>query len=153
MDGTSLCLPTADSLYFFGLLKLYGISVSPDPTKARECIRKAAELRHLDAMFALGVILFHGKGAISGTIMFKRHYKLIWPKCTIGLVVPSERAFVVERHTIEWFVVRHNLERPPSDITTTVTSRKTENWAPKKEGTFLALLTRAYFLRLQSSSV
>lgn len=52
----------ADSLYFLGLLKLYGISVSPDAAKALECIRKAAELRHLEAMAALGVMLLHGRG-------------------------------------------------------------------------------------------
>lgn len=52
----------ADSLYFLGLLKLYGISVSPDAAKALEYMRKAAELRHLDAMAALGVMLLHGRG-------------------------------------------------------------------------------------------
>lgn len=56
------CLPTSDSLYFLGLLKLYGISVSPDAGKALEYIRKAAELRHPEAMAALGVMLLHGRG-------------------------------------------------------------------------------------------
>jgi len=51
-----------DSLYFLGLLKLYGISVSPDAGKALEYMRKAAELRHLEAMAALGVMLLHGRG-------------------------------------------------------------------------------------------
>lgn len=51
-----------DSLYFLGLLKLYGISVSPDASKALEYMRKAAELRHLEAMAALGVMLLHGRG-------------------------------------------------------------------------------------------
>lgn len=51
-----------DSLYFLGLLKLYGISVAPDAGKALEYIRKAAELRHHEAMAALGVMLLHGGG-------------------------------------------------------------------------------------------
>lgn len=55
----------ADSLYFLGLLKLYGISVSPDAVKALELMRKAAELRHLEAMAALGVMLLHGRGDIT----------------------------------------------------------------------------------------
>lgn len=54
--------PLADSLYFLGLLKLYGISVSPDDEKALELMRKAAELRHVEAMAALGVMLLHGRG-------------------------------------------------------------------------------------------
>lgn len=71
---------TADSLYFLGLLKLYGISVSPDAAKALEYIRKAAEQRHLDAMVALGIMLFHGQGILvykfsqwtDGTVRQKR---------------------------------------------------------------------------------
>lgn len=55
-------LLSVDSLYFLGLLKLYGISVSPDAAKALEYMRKAAELRHLEAMAALGVMLLHGRG-------------------------------------------------------------------------------------------
>ncbi|CAN0365395.1 unnamed protein product, partial [Ectocarpus sp. 13 AM-2016] len=51
-----------DSLYFLGLLKLYGISVAPDADKALEYMRKAAELRHHEAMAALGVMLLHGRG-------------------------------------------------------------------------------------------
>lgn len=55
-------LLSVDSLYFLGLLKLYGISVSPDAAKALEYMRKSAELRHLEAMAALGVMLLHGRG-------------------------------------------------------------------------------------------
>lgn len=58
----------ADSLYFLGLLKLYGISVSLDAVKALELMRKAAELRHLEAMAALGVLLLHGRGEIDKKI-------------------------------------------------------------------------------------
>ena len=63
----------ADSLYFLGLLKLYGISVSPDAAKALEFIRKAAELRHLEAMAALGVMLLHGRGETTAYRMTHEH--------------------------------------------------------------------------------
>ena len=36
--------------------------MSPDAGKALEYMRKAAELRHPDAMAALGVMLLHGRG-------------------------------------------------------------------------------------------
>eukprot|EP00904_Undaria_pinnatifida_P009282 jgi/Undpi1/5484/HiC_scaffold_2.g00763.m1 len=78
-----------DSLYFLGLLKLYGISVSPDAGKALECIRKAAELRHLEAMAALGVMLLHGRGC---TTRGKESVTSISTRQTSGSIVRPPRA-------------------------------------------------------------
>lgn len=78
----------ADSLYFLGLLKLYGISVSPDAVKALECIRKAAELRHLEAMAALGVMLLHGRGETTAHRWDKRNQH----ELLVALLLPQQIA-------------------------------------------------------------
>lgn len=53
---------STDSLYFLALLKLYGISVTPDEAMALGLMRKAAEQRHPEAIVALGMMLLHGRG-------------------------------------------------------------------------------------------
>ena len=54
--------PTA-SLYFLGLLRLYGQGGLPvDPVKAYANIQEAANLDHHEAQTALGLMLLHGHG-------------------------------------------------------------------------------------------
>lgn len=78
-----------DSLYFLGLLKLYGISVAPDADKALEYMRKAAELRQHEAMAALGVMLLHGRGEATWTCLrttrASREASRVWPVGTTQL--------------------------------------------------------------------
>lgn len=51
-----------ESLYFFGLLKLYGISVPRDEQVASDSFRKAGDLGHPEAATALGTMLSNGIG-------------------------------------------------------------------------------------------
>lgn len=60
--GIALSCYAPDSLYFLGLLKLYGISVTSDAVMAVDLLRKSAEMRHPEAMAALGVMLVNGRG-------------------------------------------------------------------------------------------
>lgn len=95
-----------DSLYFLGLLKLYGISVSPDAGKALEYMRKAAELRHLEAMAALGVMLLHGRGRPStevlyylrGEIVSEKRMRVIQHSALCNRVVRQLNLHVFRRH-------------------------------------------------------
>ena len=51
-----------ESLYFFGLLKLYGISVLRDEQVASDSFRRAGDLGHPEAATALGTMLSNGIG-------------------------------------------------------------------------------------------
>lgn len=51
-----------DSIYYFGLLKLYGISLSKSESVAAQNIKRAAELGHVEATTAYGVLLMTGIG-------------------------------------------------------------------------------------------
>jgi TPR repeat protein len=51
-----------DSLYFFGLMKLYGLVLSKSEPVGAQHIRRAAELEHPEATTAYGVLLMHGTG-------------------------------------------------------------------------------------------
>lgn len=50
----------ADNIYFYGLLKMYGISMIKDVKGAASEFRRAAEKGHKDAATALGVMLLSG---------------------------------------------------------------------------------------------
>ena len=51
-----------DNIYFYGLLKLYGISVSKDLAVAAQNFNRASTLGHKDATTAYGVMLMSGHG-------------------------------------------------------------------------------------------
>ena len=53
-----------ESIYFFGLLKLYGISVPIDAVVACESFRKAGNLGHALAATAHGTMLSNGIGVL-----------------------------------------------------------------------------------------
>ena len=49
-----------DSMYFYGLCKLYGLELSKEPHVAKEYFMKAAALGHKEATSALGAMLYLG---------------------------------------------------------------------------------------------
>jgi len=51
-----------NKIYYYGLLKLYGISLTKDPQIAMEYIKEAAELGHIEAMTAIAVSYMYGNG-------------------------------------------------------------------------------------------
>jgi len=51
-----------DNIYFYGLLKLYGISLSADAAIAAQHFLRASNLGHKDATTAYGVMLLTGRG-------------------------------------------------------------------------------------------
>jgi hypothetical protein len=51
-----------DNIYFYGLLKLYGISLSQDSAAAAASFLRAAQLGHKEATTAYGVSLSYGYG-------------------------------------------------------------------------------------------
>lgn len=51
-----------DSIYYLGLLKLYGVGLTKNPAVALENFRKAAALGHLEAQTAAAVMLLTGNG-------------------------------------------------------------------------------------------
>ena len=52
-----------DSLYFLGLLRLYGQGGLPeDATKAAKNFRHSAEIGHDEAQTAYAMLLYHGHG-------------------------------------------------------------------------------------------
>ena len=51
-----------ESIYFFALLKLYGISLPKDVASALQSFRKASELGHAEAATAAGVMYLTGVG-------------------------------------------------------------------------------------------
>ena len=51
-----------DNIYFYGLLKLYGISLSQDSSVAAEYFLRAAKLGRKEATTAYGVSLIYGYG-------------------------------------------------------------------------------------------
>lgn len=51
-----------ENLYFFGLLKLYGISVPKNSTIAAMSFKKAGDLGHKEGATAYGVCLMSGTG-------------------------------------------------------------------------------------------
>ncbi len=64
-----------DNIYYYGLLKLYGISVSKDLLTARSNFLRASKLGHVEATTAYGVMLMSGTGAAAdyvGAVQFFR---------------------------------------------------------------------------------
>ncbi len=51
-----------DSIYFFALMKLYGLSLSKEVSIAAHNFEKAARLGHPEATSAYGMMLLHGQG-------------------------------------------------------------------------------------------
>lgn len=51
-----------DNIYFYGLIKLYGISVSKDSASASANFLRASNLGHMEATTAYGVSLLMGMG-------------------------------------------------------------------------------------------
>lgn len=51
-----------DNIYFYGLLKLYGISLSKDLPLAAQNFNRASSLGHKEATTAYGVMLMSGHG-------------------------------------------------------------------------------------------
>ena len=51
-----------DNIYFYGLLKLYGISLSKEPEIAAQNFLRASNLGHMEATTAYGVMLMSGTG-------------------------------------------------------------------------------------------
>lgn len=51
-----------DNIYFYGLLKLYGISLSKDLAIAAQNFNRASNLGHKEATTAYGVMLMSGHG-------------------------------------------------------------------------------------------
>ena len=51
-----------NSIYFYGLFKLYGISLPQDEEVAAEMFRKGADLEHQESMTAYAVMLLNGQG-------------------------------------------------------------------------------------------
>jgi len=51
-----------DNIYFYGLLKLYGISLSKDLATAAQNFQRASALGHKEATTAYGVMLMSGNG-------------------------------------------------------------------------------------------
>ena len=51
-----------NSMYFYGLFKLYGISLPKDEKSAAEMFKKAADLEHAESITAYGMMLMHGLG-------------------------------------------------------------------------------------------
>jgi TPR repeat protein len=54
----------AENIYFYGLLKLYGISLSKDPDVAAENFLRAALLGHKESTTAYGVLLLSGSPGV-----------------------------------------------------------------------------------------
>lgn len=51
-----------ESIYFFAIMKLYGLSLSKEPSIAAKNFEKAAKLGHPEATTAYGLLLLHGLG-------------------------------------------------------------------------------------------
>jgi len=55
-------LGNINSMYFYGLFKLYGISLPKDEKAAAEMFKKAADKEHSESTTAYGMMLMHGLG-------------------------------------------------------------------------------------------
>ena len=64
-----------DNIYFYGLLKLYGISLSQDSSVAAEYFLRAAKLGHKEATTAYGVSLLYGYGVKKDTVAATRWFR------------------------------------------------------------------------------
>ena len=51
-----------DNIYFYALMKLYGVSATKNVTTAAEYLKRSAELGNPDALAAYGVMLLSGNG-------------------------------------------------------------------------------------------
>lgn len=58
----------ADNLYYLGILKLYGITLSRDVKGAGHYFAKAANLGHADSQTALGMMKLKGAGVEVDTV-------------------------------------------------------------------------------------
>ena len=64
-----------DNIYFYGLLKLYGISLSQDVNIAATNFLRAATLGHREATTAFGVSLLYGYGIEKDTIAAEKWFR------------------------------------------------------------------------------
>ena len=64
-----------DNIYFYGLLKLYGISLSQDSSVAAEYFLRAAKLGHKEATTAYGVSLLYGYGVEKDTVAATKWFR------------------------------------------------------------------------------
>ena len=55
-----------ESIYFYGLMKMYGIKVPQDKVIAASMFERAARLGHVEATTAFGMMLMHGEGMENG---------------------------------------------------------------------------------------
>lgn len=73
------------SLYYFGILKLYGISVPKDERVAANSFRRAGELGHPEAATALGTMLMNGMGV-------QRDYSAAVAAFRLGIALEDKNA-------------------------------------------------------------
>lgn len=64
-----------DSVYFYGLLKLYGISLSKDASIAAQYFLQASKLGHKDGTSAYGMCLMSGNGVERDHIKAKYYFQ------------------------------------------------------------------------------
>jgi len=53
---------SSESIYFYALLKMYGLSLSKNTAIAAQNFERAANLGHIEATTAYGMMLMHGEG-------------------------------------------------------------------------------------------
>jgi hypothetical protein len=64
-----------ESIYFFGLMKLYGISLSKNTTVAASSFKRAGEMGHKEALTAHGVCLMSGTGVTMDYSLAVHYFK------------------------------------------------------------------------------
>jgi TPR repeat protein len=64
-----------DSIYFFALMKLYGLSLSKEIKIAAKNLEKAAKLGHAEATTAYGMLLQHGHGVEKDEVQAMMYYR------------------------------------------------------------------------------
>ncbi len=64
-----------EHIYFFGLLKLYGISLSKNTTVAAASFKRAGDMMHREALTAYGVCLMSGTGVTQDYVGAVQYFK------------------------------------------------------------------------------
>ena len=64
-----------DNIYYFGLLKLYGIAVSKDLIVAAQNFNRASSLGHKEGTTAYGVMLMSGHGMKKDLAMAMKYFR------------------------------------------------------------------------------
>lgn len=64
-----------ESIYFFGLMKLYGISLSKNTTVAAVSFKRAGDMDHKESLTAYGVCLMSGTGVTMDYILAVQYFK------------------------------------------------------------------------------